>query len=378
MLTVGVFGTSKKKNEQRVPIHPKHLDWIDSKIRPNLYFEEGYGLPFFVEDKEIASGFGGILPRAQLFKKCDVILLPKPVLEDFKEMRENSILWGWPHCVQQFEIAQAAIDKRLTLIAWEAMNKWGRKGDWQMHIFSKNNELAGYASVTHALGIRGIDGIYGSQKKCVVISFGSVSRGAVYALFGRGFNDITVYTQRHALHVGDQMARVSNYRHFDEDDSGRLLSVHPEGNAYPFIEDLKTADIIVNGILQDTDHPLMFLEDSEVDQLKPGCLIIDISCDEGMGFPFAKPTSFENPMIQVGKTSYYAVDHSPSYLWNSASWEISNSLIPYLPIVMRGKKSWEKNQTIRRAIEIMDGQIQNPKILSFQKRDSEYPHEVQY
>jgi hypothetical protein len=32
------------------------------------------------------------------------------------------------------------------------------------------------------------------------------------------------------------------------------------------------------------------------------------------------------------------------------------------------------HQTIRRAIEIRDGVIRNPKILSFQRRSAEFPH----
>ena len=101
---------------------------------------------------------------------------------------------------------------------------------------------------------------------------------------------------------------------------------------------------------------------------------MDVSCDEGMGFYFAKPTTFKEPMFKVGKIHYYAVDHTPSYLWNSASWEISNSLIPYLPIVMGGPASWKESETVRRAIEIRDGVVQNPKILSFQNRSAAYPH----
>ncbi|GAF75607.1 unnamed protein product [marine sediment metagenome] len=37
MLTVGVFGTSKKENEFRVPIHPKHIPHIPRRIRKNLF-----------------------------------------------------------------------------------------------------------------------------------------------------------------------------------------------------------------------------------------------------------------------------------------------------------------------------------------------------
>ena len=80
-------------------------------------------------------------------------------------------------------------------------------------------------------------------------------------------------------------------------------------------------------------------------------------------------------MFTVGdNVHYYAVDHSPSYLWDSATWEISEALLPYLRAVMRGAAGWDADDTIRRAIEIRDGVVQNPKILSFQHRAAQYPH----
>ncbi|MBL7139192.1 MAG: alanine dehydrogenase, partial [Bacteroidales bacterium] len=111
------------------------------------------------------------------------------------------------------------------------------------------------------------------------------------------------------------------------------------------------------------------------DKLMKGTLIIDISCDEGMGFWCAKPTTFEHPMINVDGKFYYSVDHSPSYYWNSASWDISEALLPFLPIVMKGQEAWENDKTISKAIEINNGIIQNQKIISFQNREKEYPHQ---
>ena len=71
---------------------------------------------------------------------------------------------------------------------------------------------------------------------------------------------------------------------------------------------------------------------------------------------------------------YYGVDHSPSLLWNSATWEISQALLPHLRPVLTGPQAWDADQTIRRAIEIRGGVIQNPDILSFQHRSPGYPH----
>ena len=376
LLTVGVFGTSQKKHEKRVPVHPVHLEAIDEEIRRNLVFEINYGLPFGFSNDHLASLSGGVANRSELFEKCDIVLLAKPLREDFVSMKTGAIHWGWPHCVQQLDITQTAIDRKQTLIAWEAMHQWSAEDKWQMHTFQKNNELAGYAGVQHAMNLTGIDGNYGPQLTASVISFGSVSQGAVRALQARGVNDITVFSPSGVELSADKIPGL-NVKQFEQDDHGNLHLLTSGGSRQVFAEELGDSDIIVNGILQDTDRPYMFVPESQIDQLKPNCLIVDVSCDEGMGFSFARPTSFDDPMFDVGSVHYYAVDHTPSLLWNSASWEISKSLIPYLPVVMRGPESWRKNETIRRAIEIQDGVVHNPKILSFQKRQVEFPHEFE-
>ncbi len=113
----------------------------------------------------------------------------------------------------------------------------------------------------------------------------------------------------------------------------------------------------------------------ELDRFAPGNLLVDVSIDEGMGFEWARPTSFAEPMFEVGdRVHYYGVDHSPSFLFDAATWEISEALLPYLPVVAAGPQSWDGDETLRRAIEIRDGVVLNPKVLSFQGRAADYPH----
>jgi hypothetical protein len=58
--------------------------------------------------------------------------------------------------------------------------------------------------------------------------------------------------------------------------------------------------------------------------------------------------------------TYYAVDHSPSSLWNSVTWEISEALLPFLETVLGGPSAWDGDESVRRAIEIRDGVVRNP------------------
>ena len=49
-------------------------------------------------------------------------------------------------------------------------------------------------------------------------------------------------------------------------------------------------------------------------------------------------------------------------------------MLPFLPVVLAGPDAWDADETIRRAIEIREGRVENPRILSFQERSPEYPY----
>ena len=372
---VGVIGSSKKVDERRFPIHPGHLARIPVALRRQLIFEEGYGAPFGIADSKIAAMTGGIASRHELLADIGSVIINKPVLADLQELREGGTLWGYVHCVQQQDITQAAIDRKQTLIAFEDMYVWSPEGHVGRHTFYKNNEMAGYCAVIHALQLKGIDGHYGNQRKTIIFGFGAVSRGAIYALKAHGFRDITICIQRPDYEVREEVldCNYSTIRTGSEGEA-RMMVVEHDGTERPLTDLISEADIIVNGVFQDTEKPTDFVTEEESACLKPNSLIIDVSCDEGMGFFFARPTTFKNPIIKFEAIDYYAVDHTPSYLWESATRSISAALIIYLPTVLAGRDHWLKNETIRRAINIDDGVVLNSSILSFQKREPNYPH----
>src|ERR1700678_2777289 len=127
-LSLGVMAGSRKENERRRGIHPLHVERIEAGLREHIYLERGYGEPFGVPDGRLAALVAGLRSREELLAGCDVIALPKPLPADLEELSEGQILWGWPHCVQNEEVTQLAIDRRLTLIAFEAMNHWSDDG----------------------------------------------------------------------------------------------------------------------------------------------------------------------------------------------------------------------------------------------------------
>ncbi len=376
-LSLGIIAVTHKENERRLPIHPEQFDRIDSDVLSRIYLEHGYGKHFGISDGELAVSVAGMRTREQLIAECDVILLAKPDADDLTELRDGQVLWGWPHCVQDAELTQQAIDRRLTLIAFEAMNLWRKDGSFKLHVFHKNNEMAGYCSVFHGLEFIGSTGTYGRRLRAAVIGFGATARGAVTALNAHGIHDIDILTNRSVTEVASPIHSADIVQFESDGDGERSASSYAltDDGRVPLADFLAEHDVVVNCVLQDPKAPLIFLDEGDLAAFRSGSLLVDVSCDTAMGFSWARPTTFDDPAFTVDNNiTYYAVDHSPSYLWNAATWEISEALIPYLPTVLGGPAGWDDDETVRRAIEIRDGNIVNPDILAFQRREREYPH----
>lgn len=370
MQDIGIIGTSRLENEMRVPIYPDEIGSLPSSVRSHLVFEKGYGKRFEVSDVRIAELTGHpLLDRQEILRTFRMIVIAKPDVEDLATMGVGATVCGWMHDVEQKDMAQAAIDSRLTLICWERMYWWD--GVERTHVFERNNEMAGYCGVQNALELSGQDGGFGPSRSAAVIGYGAVGRGALVALSGHGFHDITVYTRRPVERIRHRMFGI-RYQRLVRNKAGSYDAQDATGRLVPFCEVLSTQGVIVNGTLQNPRHPDMFLTHADIGRFHRPCLIVDVSCSKGMGFSFASPTSFETPFMNLGNITYYGVDHTPSLLWDAASYEISQAFTPFLPDLIEQNE----NQTITQAMDIREGKIMNMAITDVQHRESLPPYKV--
>jgi alanine dehydrogenase len=177
-------------------------------------------------------------------------------------------------------------------------------------------------------------------------------------------------TIRDVAAVASPIHSVRIHRFEHNPDAPALSQVFTDAGKVPLAPFLAESDIVVNCTLQDPNAPLTYLRTEDLAAFRPGSLIVDVSCDEAMGFSWARPTTFDDPMFEVGDhIGYYAVDHSPSYLWGSATWENSEALLSFVETVLSGPEAWALDETIDAAIEIQDGRIRNQAINLFQGRD---------
>ena len=196
LLSAGVVATSLKPDERRLAIHPAHVERIEPALRRRLFLERGYGERFGFSDDQLEPLVGGLRSRERAARGVRRGMLPKPLPTTSRRCARARWCGAGRTACRTREMTQLAIERGLTLIAFEAMNHWTEEGNFSVHVFHKNNELAGYCSVLHALAAARLDRRLrpppergGDQLRR------DRARGGARAV-GARVSDVTVLTQR--------------------------------------------------------------------------------------------------------------------------------------------------------------------------------------
>lgn len=344
---------SIKENEFRIPLHPKHFSNIERK-QNTLVFQTGYAKNFGISDKNIIELGYTVIPRNELLEIADIVFLLKPQPDDLRKMKSNSTLIGWCHAVQKIDIAKIAQEKKLTLIAMESMYR-----DHHSHLFYENNYLAGSIGVEHALSC--VPHKYSTNACISVITYGAVSYGAVVKLVELGFSNISVFSRRKKENIKNQLPGVI-YKQL-VDINGTL---YINDNEETLKAELLKADIVVNGIMQNVLLPYNFINKADIPDRKD-LFIMDLSCDDHMGFDFAQATTVATPILKIGFNFYYAVDNIPSMDWKNISIHISQELLPIINLFLKDEPDNTIDEILLNATEILSGNIMNESITQYQK-----------
>lgn len=318
--TIG-FIKSRKKNEKRRAILPDDIKDIMNKNC--LVFEKGYYEEYGISD-DILIELGCQVASYEDVLKQDIICDPK--IGDAKylnDLEEGKTIFGWIHAVQNKDITDKIIDKKMTAFAWEDMYLNGK------HVFWKNNVMAGESAILHAF-------------QC----YGSFPYGLRCAVIGRG------NTSQGAIKVLNQL--------------GAIVEIFDRRSEYQLREVISNYDVIINAVLWDTNRTDHIISRKDLKRMKKDSFIIDISCDKNGGIETCIPTTIEEPTYTVDGILHYAVDHTPTLFYRSTTEAISENIKLYIDkLIMNNLDS-----TLINACIIRDGKIIDERINEFQERNT--------
>ena len=123
-------------------------------------------------------------------------------------------------------------------------------------------------------------------------------------------------------------------------------------------------DVLVNCIMWDTSRTDRIIYKEDLKKMKPGTLIIDVSCDIALEIETSKPTTIDNPVYEVDGIIHYVVDNTPAMYPYTVTNVLSKELTKYFDFLVEGNYP----KIMKDAMVIEKGHICHENIVEFRTR----------
>lgn len=114
----------------------------------------------------------------------------------------------------------------------------------------------------------------------------------------------------------------------------------------------------------DTSREDRLIYKNDLKRLKPGSIIIDISCDPYLEIETSHPTTIDDPVYEVEGIKHYSVDNTPALFYRTVTKYISNALAKHFNCLIKQ----DKDECIQNAVVIKNGEIIDNRIRDFRKK----------
>ncbi len=308
--------------ETRVCLTPDAVSALVSHGH-RVMVEAGAGEGAKFNDKDYSEAGAEVTnDKAKVYSCPTILKVEPPSLEEIKLINPQSLIISALQLkTQNKKYFEALASKRITAIAFEFI----KDEDGAYPAVRSLSEIAGTASILIASellsNVNGGNGLmFGNisgvpPTEVVIIGAGTVGESAARAAIGIGAN-VKIFDNSIT-----RLRCIQSYL-------GRSVytsTIQPKN----LVKALKRCDVAI-GAVRGTNRAPILVNESMVNNMKKGAVIIDVSIDMGGCFETSEVTTHSHPTFEHNGVIHYCVPNIPARYSRSASVSISNIFTPYL------------------------------------------------
>lgn len=292
--------------------------------------------------------------RRKIFDECEMIIKVKePLKEEYSLFHEGQILYTYLHLAANKKLTDALLERKVKGVAYETV----MESDGSLPLLIPMSQIAGRLSVQEGakylekpFGGRGIllGGVPGIRKGKVVILGGGISgTQACKMALGTGA-DVTIMD-------------ISAKRLAELDDIFDMRAKTLYSNDYNIKAEIADADLIIGAVLIPGRKAPNLIKKSDLRNMKPGAVIVDIAVDQGGCCETTKATYHSNPIFIEEGIVHYCVANMPGSVALSSTYALTSVTNRYgLQIADKGLEAATANSgPIKLGVNTYDGKLTN-------------------
>ena len=345
-----------KVHESRVALTPEGAAEL-VRAGHSVLIEKGAGLGSSLTDAEYLAA-GALIGDdvEKIWATAEMILKVKEPIEiEYSRLRKDQILFTYLHLAASKACTDALLASRTTAIAYETVELNGT-----LPLLAPMSEVAGRlaaqvgaSALQKPNGGRGVlmGGVPGvSPAKVLVIGGGVAGLNAAVIAMGMGA-DVTI--------VDRSLPRLA---YIDTIYGGRIKTLASSFQAVD--RELKSADLVIGAVLVHGAKAPKLVSNSQVAQMKPGSVLVDIAIDQGGCFEDSKPTTHAEPTFRVHKSIFYCVANMPGAVPVASTYALTNATLPYA--LSLANLGWQAavatDKSLAAGLNVHDGKVMYPAV----------------
>ena len=322
-LRIGV-PREKSNEERRVALTPNGVGTLVANGH-EVFVETEAGVEAHFDDQRYAEVGGELVQDPEdLYSKCNLIAkVGPPVGDELELLQEKQILLSALHLGgTKPDFLKHLMQLGITGIGFEFI----RDADGSFPIVRMMHEIMGSMAVQIAArylesheGGKGVmlGGISGVPPSTVVIlGAGVVGEWAARTALGFGAHVIVLDTDLGALR------RLEHYL-------DRRITTAMASDPY-IRRAVRTADVVIGAMMADEERSPMLVTEEMVASMGSGSVIVDAVMDQGGCIETSRLTTHSEPTFREFDVVHYCVPNMPSNAARTATYALTNVLVPYL------------------------------------------------
>jgi len=341
-----------KNNESRVGMTPAGVyELVKNNHTVFVQKEAGFGSGFFDNDYEEV---GAVILNTieEVYAQSDMIVKVKePIESEYALIKPNQVLFTYFHFASNETLTKVMIASKSVCIAYETVED----NDGTLPLLVPMSEVAGRMAIQQGAKylekpIKGrgvlLGGVPGVPPgKVLILGAGVVGIQAAKMAAGLG------------AHVTIMDINMKQLRYVNDVMPNHVVTEF--SSEYNIRNKIKTADLIVGGVLiKGAKAPKLITRDMLKD-MHPGTVIVDVAVDQGGCFETTKPTTHENPTYIIDDVVHYCVANMPGAVPCTSTIALTNVTLPY--VLRLAKFGWEKacelDNTLAKGLNIVKGEV---------------------
>ncbi len=294
----------------------------------------------------IAADAGEVFAAADL-----VVKVKEPQPAEIARLRPGQVLFTYLHLAPDPEQCKGLLASGAACIAYETVTQPGGG----LPLLAPMSEVAGRMAVqagAHCLekahGGMGIllGGVAGvPPAKIVILGAGVVGTNAAQMAVGSGAVVVVIDRSIDALRRIDHLLGARAVTVFSNRDN---IEHH-----------VRSADLVVGGVLIPGAAAPKLVSRDLVSQMKPGSVAVDVAIDQGGCFETSRPTTHAEPTFVVEGVVHYCVANMPGAVPRTSTYALNNATLPFtLQLADQGwKKALNANPHLRAGLNVCEGKV---------------------